>query len=287
MFFTLNRQLVFTIISVFVIVLTTAFLPASAEASPALTLGGDLDAGTLEIGGDLSVGVNGAVPMARYSIYLLDEANEAVAKLPDRKANVMGNIWRRLLWQRTGVEGCDEDAKHDPLNYRFMTFEEADLVLDGREFRVVLTDASDPTAVYDVVPVPMEVVTPFIDGHASDGAGCPRFEMEVTEPLHLAVTHQAGVGLNMEVYLVNAQPVWKAGDPVIDVRGVSQLIHVPVGPPSVYLLWMAPLAGEYQVIFRPPGANSNPYDPMVDLLVEMSVKLVGTRADDCGAVCPP
>ncbi|MEO1087641.1 MAG: hypothetical protein AAFY88_25685, partial [Acidobacteriota bacterium] len=180
-------------------------------------------------------------------------------------------------------EGCDPGAVHDPLNYRFKMFEEAESVLGGRTFTVSLVD-DDTGSVVEVLAIPLEVVTPFIGGYASDGAGCPRLEYQQGEPLHLTMEHQAGVGVDVEIYLVDHQDVWTPGDPLIDVRGASQLIHVPAGMKWVGLLWLTPAQGEYQVIARPPGTTA-PYQSS-DLVIEMGSSH-GTPANDCGGICPP
>ncbi|MEO1367473.1 MAG: hypothetical protein AAFX50_09875, partial [Acidobacteriota bacterium] len=236
----------------------------------------------LEIGGDLHAGVTGAPAFTSYTILLLDETHTSVVRLRGT-TDAFGDLADDLLWERTGVEGCDLGAVHDPLNYRFQTFEEAESVLGGRTFNLRLIDDGTGAAVA-AAALPLEVVTPFIGGYASDGAGCPRLEYQAGEPLHLTMEHQAIVGVDVEIFLVQHQDVWTPGDPLIDVRGAPQLIHVPAGTKWVSLLWLTPAQGEYQVIARPPGTTA-PYQSG-DLVIRMG-NSHGTPANDCGSVCPP
>ncbi|MEM1178983.1 MAG: hypothetical protein AAGM22_11610 [Acidobacteriota bacterium] len=273
---------VFTIASICLAFVLAVLVPAAAFAAPTLTLGGDLNAGRLEIGGDLEAGVTGAPAFTSYTITLLDETNTGVVRLRG-KTNAFGELPSDLLWPRTGVEGCDVGAVHDPLNYRFQMFGEAESVLGGRTFTVSLFDDAAKTTVA-VLALPLEVVTPFLEGYASDGAGCPRLEYQSGEPMHLTMEHQAAVGVDVEIFLVDHQDVWTPGDALIDVRGAPQLIHVPAGMKWVGLVWLAPVQGDYQVIARPPG-STGPY-AAGNMVIEMGSSH-GTPANDCGSVCPP
>ena len=263
------------------------FLPLAAEAKPTLTLSGDITGGALEVGGHLDAAFSGVTPFDFYTIQLLDESEQVIAELANQQAGIGGSITARRLWTRTGVVGCDVGAVHDPSNYQYISFNEADSILDGRTFEVRLVEAADPTRLLSRKEVELRAVVEFVEGYPSDGAGCLRTEMHVSEPLHLSIAHQGAGLLPLQIHLVDATNSPGPGDTIIDVRGIVQVIGVPAGAdPWVELLWLVPVAGEYEVIVRPNG-STGPFDPAVDLKIETGVQLVGATANQCPGICPP
>lgn len=270
----------------FFVLLALAAVPA-AQAQPFLMLDGDLTAGELEVGGHLDAAVVDGVPLAHYSVLLLDESDQVVASALDLQADNAGWIDYTRLWTRTGVVGCDPGVVHDPLNYQFKSFKEADSLLGGRTFTVQLIEGVDRSRVLDAEPLDLRAITDFIEGYPSDGAGCLRTRMFMAEPLHLSIAHQGGGFLPLQIYLVDATALPGPGETIVDVRGVPQAINVPAGAdPWVELMWLAPVAGDYRVIVRPIG-STGPYDPNFDLMIETGIKHAGATANQCGGVCPP
>lgn len=272
----------------FVALLITLFLPLMTQAAPTLTLAGDFTGGgELEIGGHLDASFAGVTPFEHYSILLVDESQQVVASLMNLQADAGGAISPRRLWTRTGVVGCDPGAVHDPLSYQFLSFLEADAILHGRVFEAQLIEGVNRSRVLATEDVDLRAVVEFIEGYPSDGAGCLRTRMHVSESLYLAIAHQGGALLPLQINLVDATALPAPGQAVIDVRGAPQVMNVPAGAnPWVELMWLAPVAGDYQVIVRPVN-SSGPFDPNIDLLIETGVKLVGATANQCGGICPP
>ena len=254
------------------------FSPLAAEAKPALTLSGDISSGELEVGGHLDAAFSGVTPFDHYSILLVDESEKVIAKLSNQQAGIGGSITARRLWTRTGVVGCDPGVVHDPLNYQYISFNEADSILHGRAFEVRLIEGSDTTRILAREDVKLRAIVDFIEGYPSDGAGCLRTRMHVSEPLHLSIAHQGAGLLPLQIHLVDATNSPDPGDAVIDVRGAPQVIGVPAGAdPWVELMWLVPVAGDYEVIVRSVG-STGPFDPNFDLKIETGVKMVAATA---------
>ncbi len=269
--------------------------PAVAgDPTPEILLYGDLTTDGLRIGSDLYFAVVNGEPSRLYTVVLVDEAYGEVASLVDVKTNVNGSTGRHRLWTRTGVEGCDAGAVHDPARYRFEKFGEAETILDGRTFQVVLLD--DATSAFSdaitEVDLPMTVVTSPISAYPSDGAGCLRTQLE-QEPLHLTIQHEALSPRVFQVFVVAEQATWLPGDPLSDVRpGGPQMIAVPAGAqPVVALLWASPVTdGDYQIVLRDGGSVTLPpfLDATADFVAETGVSHSGTTYRECGnTVCPP
>ena len=271
--------------SLFAILLLCACQLAAAQE---LHLDGDFTDGGLRVGSNLDVAVTGAAPLRRYTVLLVDEAEDKVATLVDLVADDSGTIGRHRLWTRTGVVGCDPGVVHAPSSYLFQSFAEAESVLDGRTFRVLLVEGmgSPAATVLAEADLPMAAVTPFVSAWPSDGAGCLRTVLEA-EPLHLAIRHRSVADETFRIFVVAPQAVWLPGDPLVDVRpGGSQLTVVPAGAdPWVELLWPVPVPGELQIIVR-PGADTVALFQATDVAVGTRVSPTGSTYPEC-TVCPP
>lgn len=277
----------------FLVTLTILSLYAAspAAAQPELFLEGDMTAGgELRIGGHLDVVVANAEPLRLYTVLLVDEAAGTVASAEDLMTDEFGKTGPHRLWTRTGVVGCDPEAVHDPASYQFESFSEAESVLGGRTFRVLVVDdpGSPPTKALTRTDLPMVVVTPPVEAYPSDGAGCLRTVLRPAESLHLAISHQSVADQDFMIFVVTPQSVWLPGDLLVDVRpGGPQTINVPAGAdPWVVLLWLFPAAGECQLVVRHGIGTAPVFDQATDFAVETLFKLVGSTYPEC-TVCPP
>ncbi len=268
-----------------------ACTPASAQ-TPELFIDGEFTAGgDLVIGSNVDVAVVQGGGLRRYSVLLLDEDDAVVASLVDVPTNQAGSTGRQRLWTRTGVEGCDPGAVHDLSTYQFESFLEAESVLAGRKFRALLLDTAESpfsTALAEL-EVPMTTTNPFVKGYPSDAAGCLRTVLGVGESVYLAISHQDDVAPQIfRVFVVAPQSVWLPNDLLTDVRpSGSQVIGVPAGANLwVKLLWMAPVAGDYQIIVR-RGGISAPIFQASDVVLETGFSPGGSTYPECTVPCPP
>ena len=263
---------------------------AAAAAEPELMLSGDFtDSAELYIGSNLDVQVSNGEPLRRYTVLLVDENDEPVVTLADIGTGNTGATARHRLWTRTGVEGCDPEAVHDPSNYQFISFSEAESELDGLKFRVLLVESPDsgPEKAIAEHELPLTTASPFVSGYPSDAAGCLRTEFKFNEKVYLAIRHSAGAPQDFRIFVVAPQSVWMTNDPLVDVRtGGSQLIQVPPGAgPNVELLWASPAAGDYQIIVRPGDQTVGGFQA-TDVAIETTFKPAGSTYPEC-TVCPP
>lgn len=266
---------------------------AAGEETPELYLEGDFTAHGLRIGSDLEVAVLAGDPESSYTVLLVDEGDETVASLVDLDTNELGSTDRHRLWTRTGIEGCDADAVHDPASYRFEQLADAEAILDGRTFRVVLVEGEGTPIDLALAEqdLPMVSIAPALRAFPSGGAGCLRTRLD-NEPMRMTIQHQAVASRTFHVFVVPRQPNWLAGDPLADVRpNGPQTIEVPAGVnPSVELLWASPVDdGEYQIILRqdllPP--TTPVFEPTADEVIEPPVSHTGTTYRECHPLCPP
>lgn len=270
-----------------ILVLSLADQPVAAQE---LILGGDVvgDA-DYQIGGNLDIAIFEADPETQYTILLVDEADELVTWVAGVTTNSEGNSGRYRLWTRSGVVGCDPGAVHDPANYLFESFAEAESILDGRTFRAVLVDDLDSglLSAHAEIEVTMNVPFAVVSGYPSDGAGCLRTVFRAI-PVHLAISHLSAFDQTFEIFVVPAQAVWQQGDDLIDVRPTgSQSILVPAGAdPHVELLWQVPVAGEYQIVVRQGGSTEEIFEEATDLPIATAFEPTGTTLPEC-TVCPP
>ncbi len=254
--------------------------------------------GKMTIGSDLDVNLSGG-PQGIYTVRLVDEADEIVASTVLHLSQGQGSSVTRRLWTRTGVVGCDPGAVHDPDEYQFESFEEAETLLDERTFRVeVYQGILFPAAQSPVIEEEIAFEAPQLSVRAfpSDMTGCFRTTFDEGENLYLSIQHSKSNQQLFRNFLVHAQYLWTAGDSLSDVRANgSGVITVPSGNPSVHLLWSpAPGTGgdpppEYlfDIILR-PGVDSTPtFDPATDFSGGRARVPAGGTVPECKYHCVP
>ena len=282
----------------FALVLALVFL-----GGPSALMAGDLtialshageQLGELPIGVDLNVSLYGGQMGETYTVRLIDESDQSVASTTLEITYPSGSSPRANLWTSTGVVGCGRCSFPDPTEYRFVSFNEAEAVLNGRTFTIEAISHSSDT-VEATTTVDFVADESKIEAFPSDDTGCYRTEL-IKEDLYVSIRHTLGEVQIFRVFVVPAQPYWSSGDALLDVRpNGSQTVTVPSGPnPVVEPMWLNPWAGEqehpfdyYQLIIR-PSADANPaFDPTKDLVANPVHIPSGITFEECIVCIPP
>lgn len=193
--------------------LALAALPACA--APKLTAFGALGGiHKLRLGDDLRVGIHGAAPGTVYQLRLVDGTNQLIAS-KTLTTDTSGAVAPTLLWQHTGVVGCDPGAQPNPSAWLFERFEDAE-ERSGETLALVLTKAtSGGTAARLRLPVFADPATPRF--YLSDGAACPRFEHEEGAARWVSGVHlEPFAGQERRLWILDAD--LGAGQPLRDLR---------------------------------------------------------------------
>lgn len=169
------------------------------------------------LGTNLRVSVNGAQPQTPYLLSLRDETGLQIASLQTR-ADSSGAISPAVLWERSGVVGCDSNASPNPNLYRFTHFEDAE-ALAGRSFSIVLTTIQSPPATVATRSLPLTASTdPFF--YFSDAAACPRFNFLniLTDPAFITgIRLPLGTATSTTLYVVQGL-LASTTPPPVDLR---------------------------------------------------------------------
>jgi len=187
----------------------------------------------LLIGDDLGVDLFGAASGVSYVIALISDTGITVAEQVV-VADAEGEVPRQMLWQRSGVVGCDQDSEADSALFRFRDFSEAEQHLAVRMFTLTVTDPQG-SAILTNLDLPL------VEGgtsrfYFSDSAGCWRCELFADETVFLSGHQVTTSALPWRFLLVPAEPIWLPGSALNEVRAqfeaAPQQIFVPLGQGS-------------------------------------------------------
>ncbi len=213
-------------------ILTAVFLlsllPLAAHAEvPILTLtNGDEKITNHAIGDHLYVALSKAEASTLYTVRLLDEADTEVASAV-LAVDGSGESAQQLLWLRSGV-GDDHPTCPDPLAYRFEDFVEAEMILGGRFFRVVVMDPSGAGELTSTT-LPL-IVGQDTKYHAADGSGTPRWSFCPNENLYLDAHRLDPAVQEIRLFIIAKPANWIDGMALIDLRTAypfGQVIPLP------------------------------------------------------------
>lgn len=210
--------------------------PAPATARPLATV--ETSAPTLKLsngevrstrhvaGDDLYVEVLSALPSKPVELRLVDGFSGGLGANPPQDmgfevasfnvtTDTVGHLDPTLLWFRSGVVGCDDHSRVDPLELRFESFDQAELFLPAARLQVLLLDiAGDVLA---LVGVPVDIPHHQTRYFFSNSQGCPRSVFDEDENIYLSARQAYPGTLNTALFFVDTDhPLTEAGE--IDER---------------------------------------------------------------------
>ena len=255
---------------------------------------------TLDIGDDLYISLGPALDGKPHRIVLEDDVGFVVAESwvvePESKV---------LLWQSTGVIGCDGGAVPAADSYLYARIEDAEAALKGRTFYLTAFDAKG----FEEAEMKFTVEVTR-DGYAffSDASGCPRCEFAYSEPIYFA--RYGSFQEPWWLFLVDSPP--PVGDPITELRGEFQVFPqlIAVDGFDVYTEQVSPGcqldAVNHWALTRPSSEAPDykrmpgdllfdkkfcPPEPPADDSLDPGFEKVIVRPwdenDDHGAECPP
>jgi hypothetical protein len=194
----------------------------------------------LRLGDDLRVAIGGAAPATVYELRLVDGADQLIASRT-LTTDTQGAVAPTLLWQRTGVVGCDPGVTPNPNVWQFERFEDAE-ARHGETLQLLLRKAAGGgTAARLPLPVYADPATPRF--YLSDAAACPRFEHEEGAARWVSGVHLEPVaGKERRLWILD--PSLGATAPLRDLRSgyaAGQTFVVPTAWQGASLVAVADL----------------------------------------------
>lgn len=241
----------------------------------------------LEIGTDLDIGLTAGSPNATYRVSLEDESGVEII-VQTIQTDAQGAASAPVFWQRTGIVGCDPWQAPVPLDYLYANLLQAEALLDGRNFEVVVS-ASGQALVRRLLPLAKGIPQPF--AYLSDAVACERNVYFEYESLSTSFAHvPLGTDLPIWVFVVDHQASWTAGDPLVDVSsdGPNFGIVFGGGPTTIFDIGTVPGPGYYDVIVRYGYSQNLVFDPLTDSVPGASLPAMDAKSyQPCGIHCPP
>lgn len=184
---------------------------AELTLEPGSAAGGET---ALAIGDHLWVGAAGLAPGSAADLRLRDPEGRVVTAARVR-AGDRGEVPPEVLWQQTGIAGCDcgEDTAAGGA-HTFRTFEEAELALIGTQWTVELVDGGGKLLASRMLRLER---TQELQVYFSDASGCPRRRLAPDEDVYMSFRGPE-VPRSSRVFLVADRPTWEDPLPLVEVR---------------------------------------------------------------------
>lgn len=240
----------------------------------------------LEIGQDLQVALTGGSPNTLYTVQLLDEWNTVIAQT-ELTTFANGASKRSLLWEETGIVGCDPWAVPAPLDYLFANLLQAEALLDGRVFDVAVSLGG--VAITNE-PLPLVADTSEPVAYLSDAVSCERHIYFEWETFHMSFVHPEVFDVPVYVFVVPSQSGWQDGDPLGDVSSNGPDFTLVPGGVQPWIIDLGTIPGPdyYDIIVRWGNSQNLFFDSFTDQVVGgRTPAMDGRTFEPCGIHCPP